>query len=107
MAFGEKTFIVHEAERISFDAFGRAALALSWRLVEAGVRPGEAVTPEALQTHVRVRLAAYKTPVRILISETSLPRNPAGKLLKSELRPLFPPSVARTEPAPRTADRHD
>ncbi len=72
------------------------------------LRPGEDVTPEALQTHVRARLAGYKTPVRILISQTPLPRNPAGKLLKGELKRLFLPSTAaRTEPAPGHSDRHD
>ena len=70
--------------------------------------PGADVTPEALQAHVRARLAGYKTPVRILISETPLPRNPAGKLMKGELKRLFLPSAAaRPEPAPGHADRHD
>jgi long-chain acyl-CoA synthetase len=69
--------------------------------------PGADVTPEALQAHVRARLAAYKTPVRILISETPLPRNPAGKLMKGELKRLFLPSAAAPTAAPGHADRHD
>ena len=69
--------------------------------------PGADVTPEALQAHVRARLASYKTPVRILISETPLPRNPAGKLMKGELKRLFLPSAAASTAAPGHADRHD
>ena len=69
--------------------------------------PGADVTPEALQAHVRARLAGYKTPVRILISETPLPRNPAGKLMKGELKRLFLPSAAASTAAPGHADRHD
>ena len=43
LAFGDRTFLVHETERVSFDAFGRAALALARRLVEAGIKPGDRV----------------------------------------------------------------
>ena len=71
------------------------------------LKPGESVTPEALQAHVRARLAAYKIPVRILISETPLPRNPAGKLMKGELKRLFLPAAAAPTAAPGPADRHD
>ncbi len=42
-AFGERTFLVNEAERISFDAFGRAAMAFARHLVGAGVKPGDRV----------------------------------------------------------------
>ena len=42
-AFGERTFIVNGAERIGFDAFGRAALAFARHLIGAGVQPGDRV----------------------------------------------------------------
>ena len=43
MAFGERTFLVNGAERVSFDAFGRAAMAFTRHLVGAGVKPGDRV----------------------------------------------------------------
>ena len=44
------------------------------------------VSPEELQAHVRQRLAAFKVPVRVWFRDEDLPRNPAGKLLKRDLR---------------------
>jgi long-chain acyl-CoA synthetase len=35
---------------------------------------------------VSARLAAFKVPVRFWLREEELPRNPAGKVLKRELR---------------------
>ena len=54
------------------------------------VRPGETLTVEDLQAHVRERLAGFKVPSRIAIVDEALPRNPAGKILKRELRDAFP-----------------
>ena len=48
--------------------------------------PGETVTQEELQQHVRERLAAFKVPVKIWFRDEELPRNPAGKVLKRDLR---------------------
>jgi long-chain acyl-CoA synthetase len=45
-----------------------------------------AVSEADLQRHVRERLAAFKVPVRIWFRDTELPRNPAGKILKRDLR---------------------
>lgn len=42
-AFGEKTFIVYGEERVTFDAFSRAALALAVDLQARGVEPGDRV----------------------------------------------------------------
>ena len=42
-AFGEKTFIVYGEERVTFEAFARATLALAADLQERGVRPGDRV----------------------------------------------------------------
>ena len=53
------------------------------------VRPGESVTVEELQAHVRERLAPFKVPSRISLVGEALPRNPAGKILKRELRDAF------------------
>ena len=39
-----------------------------------------------LQAHVAERLASFKVPSRVLLSEAPLPRNPAGKILKRDLR---------------------
>ncbi len=47
---------------------------------------GAEVSEEELKEHVGNRLAAFKVPVRIWISDDELPRNPAGKVLKRELR---------------------
>jgi long-chain acyl-CoA synthetase len=48
--------------------------------------PGAAVTEEQLKDHVAQHLAGFKVPVRIDIRDEELPRNPAGKILKRELR---------------------
>ena len=47
------------------------------------------VSEAELRDFVRGRLAAFKVPVRILVWPEVLPRNPSGKILKSELRRLF------------------
>ncbi len=49
-------------------------------------RPGTSVIATDLQAHVARRLAAYKVPDRIDVVADALPRNPAGKILKRELR---------------------
>ena len=48
--------------------------------------PGAEVSEEQLKDHVAQRLAAFKVPVRILVTDEPLPRNPAGKVLKRDLR---------------------
>ncbi|MEU3053576.1 class I adenylate-forming enzyme family protein [Streptomyces griseus] len=59
--------------------------------VAAVVRPraGAVVTAGALREHVGGRLAAFKVPARVLLTEEPLPRNAAGKLLKHRLRALL------------------
>jgi acyl-CoA synthetase (AMP-forming)/AMP-acid ligase II len=56
-------------------------------LVEA--RPGSQVSERELQDFVRERLAAFKVPVRVQVSEAALPRNEGGKLMKQDLRKVF------------------
>jgi fatty-acyl-CoA synthase len=51
------------------------------------LKPGREVSERELQDHVRGRLAAYKTPKRILfVSIDRIPVNPSGKIMKRELR---------------------
>ncbi len=49
-------------------------------------KAGATVTASELQRFVGERLAAFKVPVRIWFLEGGLPRNPAGKVLKRDLR---------------------
>ncbi len=51
--------------------------------------PGHDATEADLQKWVRDRLAAFKVPVAILFSDTPLPRNANGKILKRDLHKLF------------------
>jgi acyl-CoA synthetase (AMP-forming)/AMP-acid ligase II len=50
------------------------------------LRPGATVTAEQLRDFVGERLAAFKVPAHIWFRHEALPRNPAGKILKRELR---------------------
>jgi acyl-CoA synthetase (AMP-forming)/AMP-acid ligase II len=56
------------------------------------LKPGRHVSEEELQAHVRGRLAAFKMPTHIWFRDDDLPRNPAGKVLKRELRDEVLPS---------------
>jgi long-chain acyl-CoA synthetase len=50
------------------------------------LRPGHKVGAEELSKHVRERLAGFMVPTHIWFRDEPLPRNPAGKVLKRELR---------------------
>jgi long-chain acyl-CoA synthetase len=50
------------------------------------LRPGAKVSAEELANHVRHRLAGFMVPTHIWFRDKPLPRNPAGKVLKRELR---------------------
>jgi long-chain acyl-CoA synthetase len=50
------------------------------------VLEGSSVTEDELRAHVAGRLAAFKVPVRIWFRTEPLPRNPAGKIVKRDLR---------------------
>ena len=52
-------------------------------------RPGATLEPEQVQAHVAARLASYKVPSRVVIRDERMPRNPAGKLLKGELKAKY------------------
>jgi steroid-24-oyl-CoA synthetase len=53
------------------------------------LKPGTAATESELREFVAERLAAFKVPVRIVFWPGPLPRNPNGKILKSELKRVF------------------
>jgi len=50
------------------------------------LRPGHEVGADELTRHVGERLAAFNVPNRFWFRSDPLPRNPAGKVLKRELR---------------------
>lgn len=50
------------------------------------LRHGMVASEEDLQRHVREHLAAFKVPRKVWFLEDPLPRNPAGKILKRQLR---------------------
>ncbi|MBR0551441.1 class I adenylate-forming enzyme family protein [Stakelama marina] len=56
--------------------------------------PGMTATEAELQDWVRERLAAFKVPVAVRFTDETLPRNANGKILKRELKTLFPSEQA-------------
>jgi long-chain acyl-CoA synthetase len=50
------------------------------------LKPGSSATAESLRTHCANRLADFKVPAHVELRDEPLPRNPAGKVLKSILR---------------------
>ncbi|MEW2174769.1 class I adenylate-forming enzyme family protein [Streptomyces sp. NPDC005406] len=50
------------------------------------LRPGAGATAEELRQHVGRSLAAFKVPAHVRLTDSPLPRNAAGKILKRELR---------------------
>ena len=55
-------------------------------------KPGEAMTAEEVVDHCKRHLASYKKPKGVDFADT-LPRNPAGKVLKTVLREQYGKSV--------------
>jgi len=53
------------------------------------LKPGMQATEEELRTFVATKLAAFEVPVKVKFWPEPLPRNPAGKILKKELKPVF------------------
>ncbi|OXE36315.1 MAG: fatty acid--CoA ligase [Phenylobacterium zucineum] len=53
------------------------------------LKPGATATEAELRAHVAQHLAAFKVPVQIKFLSEILPRNPNGKILKTELKKLF------------------
>ncbi|TCK20012.1 fatty acyl-CoA synthetase [Pseudonocardia endophytica] len=52
------------------------------------LRAGTSTTPDEIVAHTRQRLAAFKTPKRVVVVG-ELPKNPSGKILKRELRETY------------------
>jgi long-chain acyl-CoA synthetase len=53
------------------------------------LKPGHTLTVEDLIAHCRLSLASYKVPRRVEFSDTDLPKNGSGKILKRVLRERF------------------
>jgi long-chain acyl-CoA synthetase len=49
-------------------------------------RAGETVDPAELQAFLREHIAPFKVPTKVFLFDEALPRNPAGKILKRQLR---------------------
>ncbi|HEX2782458.1 MAG TPA: AMP-dependent synthetase, partial [Ilumatobacteraceae bacterium] len=47
---------------------------------------GATLTPDELRAFLSTKIAAFMIPSRVTITSDPLPRNPAGKFLKRELR---------------------
>jgi long-chain acyl-CoA synthetase len=54
------------------------------------VRDGADLSQDDIRAHVAGRLASFKVPTRVWITQEELPRNAAGKVLKRELRETLP-----------------
>ncbi len=50
------------------------------------LRPGARLSADDLRAHVAERLAVFKVPTHVFFRVEPLPRNPAGKVLKRDLR---------------------
>jgi long-chain acyl-CoA synthetase len=53
------------------------------------LKPGMHASDEDIRAFVAGKLAAFKVPVKVAFWPESLPRNPNGKILKSELKKIF------------------
>jgi len=53
------------------------------------LKPGATLTADELIPFCRLSLANYKVPRRVEFSETDLPKNGSGKILKKNLRERF------------------
>jgi long-chain acyl-CoA synthetase len=53
------------------------------------LKPGMNLSEDELRTVLQAKLAAFKVPTRVAFTREPLPRNPAGKFLKREMRSYF------------------
>ncbi len=60
------------------------------------LKPGAKVDADEIKAFVGQHLAPFKIPARILFRDVPLPRNANGKIMKSELRPLFAAPASNT-----------
>ncbi|CAN5737359.1 class I adenylate-forming enzyme family protein [soil metagenome] len=52
-------------------------------------RPGTVIDPAELTAFLKARIAPFKVPTQVMTFTEALPRNPAGKILKRDLRDQF------------------
>jgi long-chain acyl-CoA synthetase len=52
-------------------------------------REGMLVSEDEIITHCKTLIAGYKTPKRVVVQDTPLPKSGPGKILKTELRKPF------------------
>ncbi len=55
------------------------------------LKPGVTATAEEIRAFCATKLASYQVPVQVKFWAEPLPRNPAGKILKKELKAVFTP----------------
>lgn len=67
------------------------------QVVAVVVAPHQQVEAAQLQDFVAQRLAAYKVPAQIMVRTQALPRNPAGKVLKTVIRQEVAAQMAASE----------
>jgi long-chain acyl-CoA synthetase len=58
------------------------------------LKPGMTVTVDELRDHVATKLAAYKVPTNVWITDQPFPRSGTGKTLKREIQAAYAPQVA-------------
>jgi long-chain acyl-CoA synthetase len=56
-------------------------------------RPGESIDAEELRSFLAERIAPFKVPTKVFAFDEALPRNPAGKILKRQLRDELTPEA--------------
>jgi fatty-acyl-CoA synthase len=61
-------------------------------------KPGAGLTSDDVRAHARERLAPYKRPKYVVLTE-DLPKNPSGKILKRQLREEHATLAQQEEPA--------
>lgn len=83
--FGERVAVVDGDEELTFGGLLAQGAALAGGLCVDGIGPGATVDPQQLSTYVAERVVPYKKLREVHIVDR-LPTNPAGKILKAELR---------------------
>jgi long-chain acyl-CoA synthetase len=53
------------------------------------LKPGLHASEDELRAFVAGKLAAFKVPVKVIFWPETLPRNPAGKIMKTDLKKIF------------------
>jgi long-chain acyl-CoA synthetase len=91
---GENVYCVEIENRLAEHASVAEAAVIGVHDAELGERvkaivvlkPGKEVEIRAIRAHVAAKLASFKVPEFVEFRDEPLPRNPAGKILKNELR---------------------